>query len=160
MQEGQSGAHVPPDQGQSVWLVGDRITVKLASEDTGGRYSMVEEVTPPQGGPPPHAHSNEDEALYVLEGEVEFLLGEETIPAGAGSCVYAPRGILHTWRNIGASSSKVLTIITPGGLEQFFLEAGEPAPEGSSPPEGEPDVERLISLAAKYGVEIPPPPDQ
>ncbi len=52
MLEGRSGAHVPSDQGESVWLVGDRITVKLASEDTGGVYSMVEEVTPPKAGRP------------------------------------------------------------------------------------------------------------
>ena len=91
---------------------------------------------------------------------MEFLLGEESIPAGTGSCVYAPRGILHTWRNVGASPSKMLAVITPGGLERFFLEVGEPAPEGSSPPEGTPDVERTMGLAAKYGVEIPPPPDQ
>ncbi len=160
MLEGRSGTHVPPDQGESVWVGGDRVTVKLASEETGGLYSILEAVTPPQGGPPPHVHSNEDEALYVLEGEVEFMLGEEIILAGAGSCVYAPRGILHTFRNVGASPSKVLGVITPGGLERFFLEVGEPAPEGSSPPEGEPDVERLMSLGAKYGVEIPPPPDQ
>ncbi len=146
-------------EGRSVWLVGDCITVKVASEDTGGAYSLVEEITPSQGGPPPHLHRQEDEALYVLEGEVEFLLGEESIPAGAGSCVYAPQGILHTWRNVGASPSKMLAVITPGGLERFFLEAGEEAPEGSSPPEGPPDVERIMGLAAKYGVEIPPPPE-
>jgi len=99
--EGKSGASVPPAGGDSVWLVGDRITVKLTSEDTGGVYSVAEEVTPPQGGPPPHTHSQEDEALYVLEGEVEFLLGEDTIPAGPGSCVYAPRGALHTFKNVG-----------------------------------------------------------
>ena len=92
MLEGKSGAHVPPDGGDSVWLVMDRITVKLTSEDTAGVYSMVEEISLPQGGPPPHTHRDEDEVLYVLEGEVEFLLGEDTIPAaGAGSCVYAPR---------------------------------------------------------------------
>ncbi len=54
MQGGKSGAYVPPDGGNSVWLVGDRITLKLTSEDTGGAYSVSEETTPPQGGPPPH----------------------------------------------------------------------------------------------------------
>src|ERR671917_2844650 len=91
MLEGNSGAYAPPDGGDSVWLVGDRITVKLTSEDTGGVYSIAEEITPPQGGPPPHINSQEDVALYVLEGEVEFLLGEDTIPAGAGSGGHAPR---------------------------------------------------------------------
>lgn len=152
--------NVPPGGGRSVWLVGDRITVKLSAEDTGGAYAVVEETTPPGGGPPPHSHQNEDEALYVLEGEVEFLLGEGSVPAGAGACVYAPRGILHTWRNVGASPSRTLGVITPGGLERFFLEAGEPAPDPSSPPPGPPDIGKVMAAAARHGVEIPPPQEQ
>ncbi len=160
MLEGNSGAYTPLDGGDSVWLVGDRITVKLTSEDTGGVYSVAEEISPPQGGPPPHTHRHEEETLYVLEGEVEFLLGEYTIPAEAGSCVYVPRGTLHTFKNVGTSRSRVLAVLSPGGFEKFFLEAGEPAPEGSSPPEGEPDVRRIVEVGQKYGLEIPPPPGQ
>ncbi len=159
MTEGKSGAYVPPNGGDSVWLVGSHITVKLTSEDTGGVYAMTEEITPPQqGGAPPHVHDQENEVLYVLEGEVEFLLGEETIPAGAGSCVYAPRGTVHAFKNVGTSPSRVLVVYSPGGFEKFFFEAGEPAPEGSSPPEGEPDVGRIVEIGQKYGLEIPPPP--
>ena len=127
MSEGQSSrTHTAPGEGQSVWLVGDLIEVRLSAEDTGGAYSMIEETTPPGGGPPPHLHANEDEAFCVLEGEVEFLLGEGTIPAGVGTCVHAPKGTLHTFRNVGTSPSRVLAVITPGGFERFFLEAGEP----------------------------------
>ena len=111
MVEGNRGAYAPPDGGDSVWLVGDRITVKLTSEETGGVYSVAEEISPPQGGPPPHTHSQVEETLYVLEGEVEFLLGEDTIPAGAGSCVYVPRGALHTFKNVGTSPSRVLAVL-------------------------------------------------
>ena len=116
----QSGAFVPPNGGGSVWLAGIHITVKLTSEDTGGAYAMTEEITPPQGGAPPHAHDREDEALYVLEGEVEFLLGEDTIPAGAGSCAYAPRGALHAFKNVGTSPSRVLVVYSPGGSRSSF----------------------------------------
>ena len=84
--------------------------------------------------------------MYVLEGEVEFVLGEDAIPAGAGSCAYAPRGALHAFKNVGTSPSRVLASFSPGGFEKFFLEAGEPAPEGSSPPEGEPDVGRIVEI--------------
>ena len=52
MPEGKSGAYVPPNGGDSVWLAGIHITVKLASEDTGGVYSVTEEITSPQGGTP------------------------------------------------------------------------------------------------------------
>ncbi len=88
------------------------------------------------------------------------MLGGGTVPAGVGTCVHAPRGTLHTFRNVGASPSRVLAVITPGGFEGFFLEAGEPATEGSSAPEGPPDVERIVEIGQKYGLEIPPPPGQ
>ncbi len=120
MSEGQSRTPSAPGEGESVWLVGDLITLKLTSEDSGGTCLMFEETSPPGGGPPPHMHRDEDEALYVLEGEVEFLLGEGTIPAGAGSCIYAPRGTLHTFKNVGTSPSRVLGIITPGGIREIF----------------------------------------
>lgn len=160
MSKGQSRIHTASGEGESVWLVGDLIEVKLSAEDTGGAYSMIEETTPPGGGPPPHLHRDEDEAFCVLEGEVEFLLGEGTIPAAAGTCVHIPKGTLHTFKNVGTSPSRVLGVITPGGFERFFLEAGEPATEGSSAPEGEPDVGRIVEIGQRYGLEIPPPSGQ
>ena len=99
----------------------------------------------------------ESEVLYVLEGEVEFLVGERTIRASKGSCAYIPKRTLHTFNNVGTSPSRVLAILTPGGLDKFFLEAGEPAAEGSSAPEGEPDVGRIVDIGQKYGLGIPPP---
>ena len=160
MSETQRGT-LSPGEGESVWFLGDLFEVKLASEDTGGAYSIVEETSPPQGGAPPHIHYNEDEALYVLEGEVEVLVGDRTTRAIAGSLAYnVPKGTLHTFKNIGTSPSRVLFIYIPGGFEKFFLEAGEPASEGSSPPEGEPDVGRIVEIGQKYGLEIPPPPGQ
>jgi mannose-6-phosphate isomerase-like protein (cupin superfamily) len=139
-------------------LVGDQITVKLESEDTGGAYSLVEETSLPEGGPPPHIHHNVDETLYVLEGEVEFMAGDQTIPASDGAAVYVPKGTLHTFKNVGTSPSSVMAILSPGGFEKFFLEAGEPVTEGSSAPEGAPDVGRIVEIGQKYGLEIPPPP--
>ena len=159
MPEGQtSKTHTAPGEGESVWLVGDLIEVRLSAEVTGGAYSMIEETSPPDGGPPPHLHANEDEAFCVLEGEVEFLLGEVTSPAGVGTCVHIPKGTLHTFKSVGTSPSRVLAVITPGGFEGFFLEAGEPATGGSSGPEGPPDVGRIVEIGQRYGLEIPPPP--
>jgi len=53
-----------------------------------------------------------------------------------------------------------LVLFAPGGFEGFFEEVGELVTDQSSPPEGPPDVERLVAAAAKYGCEIPPPPEQ
>jgi mannose-6-phosphate isomerase-like protein (cupin superfamily) len=156
MSEGKSRSHSAPGGGESVWVVGDLITLKLTSEDTGGAFSLFEGTIPPGGGPP-HVQHREDESFYVLEGEFEILVGEDTIPAGAGSCVHVPSGTLHMFKNVGTSSSRILGVLTPGRFEKFFLEAGELVTEGASAPEGEPDVGRLVEIGQKYGLKTPPP---
>jgi mannose-6-phosphate isomerase-like protein (cupin superfamily) len=160
MSEGKSGTHTAPGEGESVWVVGDLITLKLTSEDTGGAFSLFEGTISPGGGPPPHVQHREDESFYVMEGQFEFLVGEDTIPGGAGSCVHVSSGTLHTFKNVGTSPGRLLGVLAPGGFEKFFLEAGEPPTEGSSAPEGEPDVGRIVEIGQKYGLEIPPPPGQ
>jgi mannose-6-phosphate isomerase-like protein (cupin superfamily) len=157
----RAAAHVAPGEGVSVWLLGDLYTFKALSEDTGGAFALWETTSPPEGGPPPHLHHREDETFYVLEGEMEFWAGGETIRAGAGSFVYIPRGTMHTFKNVGTTPARFLGTVVPGGFERFFLEVGEPATDRSTPPvsEGPPDVERLVATAAKYNCEIPPPPE-
>jgi mannose-6-phosphate isomerase-like protein (cupin superfamily) len=154
----QRAIHVPPGEGQMRWVVGDLVTFKIGGQDAQGVFALAEEVTPPQGGPPPHLHTREDETFYVVEGELEFVVGERTLSASAGSVVYAPRGILHSFRNVGPTPSRMTVIITPAGLEKFFEEVGEPVTDPSFPPEGPPDIERLVAVARKYGMEIAPPP--
>ncbi|HEX2183194.1 MAG TPA: quercetin 2,3-dioxygenase [Rubrobacteraceae bacterium] len=151
--------HIAPGEGGAVWLLGDLYTFKAVSEDTEGAFALWETTSPPGGGPPPHLHRQEDETFYVLEGEMEFWAGGDTIRAGAGSFVHIPRGTLHTFKNVGTTPARFLGTVMPGGFEKFFLEVGEPATDGSSPPEGPPDVERLVATAAKYNCEIPPPPE-
>jgi len=158
----RSATHVPPGEGASVWLLGDLYTFKAVSEDTGGAFALWETVSPPESGPPPHLHRREDETFYVLEGELEFLVGDDTIRAGAGSFVYVPKETMHTFKNVGTEPAKFLATVVPGGFEKFFFEAGEPATDKTSPPVQEvpPDVERLVATAAKYNCEIPPPPGE
>ena len=156
--EPKAAVHVAPGEGQMRWLVGDLVTFKVLGEHTSGAFTLAEEVTPSQGGPPPHLHTREDETFYVVEGELEFVVGGRTISAGAGSVVHGPRGVAHGFRNVGSAPSTMAVIIAPAGLERFFQEAGEPVEDPSSPPEGPPDVERLVAVAQKYGIEILPPP--
>ena len=152
--------HIPPGEGESLWVVDELLTLKIVGEDTSGAFAVLEEITPPQGGPPPHIHSREDETFYVLEGELEFRVNDRTILASAGSVIYGPRGILHTFKNVGTAPSRMHVLVTPAGLEKMFEELGEPVTDPSSPPEGPPDIERLVATNRKYGVEIPPPPEQ
>lgn len=97
----------------------------------------------------------------MLEGEFEVLDDERAFVAGPGSLVYVPRGNLHTYKNVGDEPGRMLVSQTPGGLhESFFEELGEEANDPNAPPiaGGPPDVARIVETAARYGIEIPPPP--
>ena len=154
-------AHLGPGEGRSVWLLGELYTFKLAGEETGGAFALIEQTIPPgTDGPPPHRHRQTDETFSVLEGEMEFVADGTTVRAGAGSVVHVPRGVLHTYRNIGPGSVRQLVLITPAGFERFFLEAGEATTPAAQPtPTHEPpDVGRLLQIARRHDLEIPPPP--
>ena len=89
------------------------------------------------------------------------MVGEGTFEASAGSFVHLPRGVIHTYKNVGATPARFLSLMVPAGLEKFFEEVGKPGTEASAPPPfGEEDVERLLAVAPKYGVEISSPPKQ
>ena len=151
-------AHVRPGEGRSLWVLGELITFKTTSERTGGAYSLFEVTSQPRGGRPPHVQHREDESFWVLEGEYEFLVEGRTTRAGARSLVYIPKGILHAHKNVGDKPGRMLVSQTPGGLHEcFFEEIGEPAMDGSEPPAvGPQDMGRIVAIAVKYGIEIPP----
>jgi quercetin dioxygenase-like cupin family protein len=144
-----------------LWVLGELVTRKVASEQTGGAYSLFEVVTQPQVGPPPHIQHREDECFYVLEGEYEFLVEGRTLRMPAGSLLYVPKGNLHAHKNVGEGTGRMLVSQTPGGLhERFFEELGEPAKDTLSPVSEEPpNVQRIGTIAAKYGIEISPLPE-
>jgi quercetin dioxygenase-like cupin family protein len=153
--------YVPPGQGKSYWTPGGhKATFKATSEDTGGAYTITEDTFPPRVGPPPHIHHTQEETFYVLEGEMEFITDGLTTRAVAGSLVRIPRGVLRDYRNVGSEPARVLVLYAPGGFEGFFEEVGELVTDHFAPPEDPPDVEKLVAAAAKYGSEIPPPPQE
>ncbi len=159
METQKQSVHSPEGEGDSLWMLDSLITFKLTGEDTGGGMTLIDSVVMPHSGPPPHIHEREDETFYVLEGEFAFLAGEETIWASAGSVVYGPRGVVHTYRNIGDEAGRFLTMITPSGFEEFFYEMGEPVEDPSAPPPTTPEkIEKMLATAPKYGLEFPPPP--
>ncbi len=147
-------------KGQAVWVVGDHYTIKASGADTDGAFALIEVLVPPQSGPPSHVHRREDEAFYILEGEFEVHVDEQRLTAGPGSWVTLAKGSLHHFKNIGSTRAKMLILATPAGLDQFFLEAGREA-TGTSPESSAvtpDDIEKLLAVAPKYGIEIKLPP--
>lgn len=147
-----------PGEGESVWFGPNRMTLKATAETTGGAYGLVESWIPAGSSPPLHVHHREDEAFWVIEGDVRFRCGDEDILAGPGSFVFLPRDVPHTFVVEGDRTAHLLTLMSPGGGERFFVDGGR-TPEGPGlPPPGPPDVEALKRVSALYGSEILGPP--
>jgi quercetin dioxygenase-like cupin family protein len=147
--------HVAEGEGKRLWVADELMTFKASGEDTGGAYALTDSVVPSGGGPPPHIHQREHEAFWVLEGELEVQVGENTFRAGAGSFVHLPKGIQHAYQNVGTGPARFLTLIVPAGLEKFFEEVGKPGTDLSSPPPfEEEDLEKLLAVAPSYGAQI------
>lgn len=148
-----------PGEGEALWAFGTLGTVKAGAESTGGSLGLVEQLAPRGSGSPLHVHTREDEWFYVIEGELTFWVGGEVIVAPAGSFVFGPRNIPHTFV-VSSNQAKFLLGTNPGGFENFMAAAGEPAERLEVPPpaDGPPDIEALTALASTFGIEIIGPP--
>jgi quercetin dioxygenase-like cupin family protein len=143
-------------EGRTLAVVGDVYRFLATGEDTNGKYAMWEAIVPPGGGPPPHVHSREDEGFYILEGEITFEIGGERLVATAGTFANMPVGTPHSFKNESDRPAWMLISVAPAGLEGMFFEFGVPLAEGvttTSPPTLE-EIERLLVIADKYGIEI------
>jgi quercetin dioxygenase-like cupin family protein len=143
-------------EGDAVWMLGGRYEVKASGEQTNGAMTVVEMWMPAGMGPPPHTHPG-TESVYVLEGKLRYHVGDKTIEGGPGSFFHIPAGTVECFEP--TEELRVLVTYTPGGIERFFAEAGEPARAPGLPPapEGPPDLERLTSIAGRYGMDIQQP---
>jgi quercetin dioxygenase-like cupin family protein len=148
-----------PNEGDALWFLGTLVTIKSSAESTDGRAGVTENLAPRGGGSPLHVHRREDEWFYVLDGELTFWVGGETIVAPAGSFVYGPRDIPHTFV-VTSDQARFLLVVEPAGFEGFIGQIGEPAQDLviPPPPDSPPDMEKLVAAAAEYGVEIIGPP--
>jgi quercetin dioxygenase-like cupin family protein len=146
-------------EGEALWFLGVLATIKSSSETTAGRVAVIEHLAPRVGGSPLHVHHNEDEWFYVIEGELTFWVGGPVITAPAGSFVYGPRDIPHTFI-VSSEQARFLLVTEPAGFENFVRALAEPAQQLVIPPPATepPDMARMIALAAEYGIEILGPP--
>jgi mannose-6-phosphate isomerase-like protein (cupin superfamily) len=113
----------------------DQVTVKADTRQTNGSMTVLEFVFGPDQGPARHMHLREDELWYVLEGEFRFSTGDVMLYASTGGLAFGPRGLPHTFQNIGEAPGRLLVITTPSGLERFFEQTAQMALRSVDPDE-------------------------
>ena len=141
-----------PGEGDTVANpLGGPLTFKVRGDETNGALIAFESTTEPGEGPPLHVHANEDEILYVLEGRFRFELEGELRAAPTGSFAFVPRGVRHTWQNVGDGSGRLLVLFTPAGMERFFERFARL-------PADSPAAARFRSLGSEVGMDVVGPP--
>ncbi|HEV7646940.1 MAG TPA: quercetin 2,3-dioxygenase [Actinophytocola sp.] len=143
--------------GEHVWFLDTRMTVKAGGDQTGGAFTLLEWTAPVGFGPPRHVHKVEDEAFYLLDGELVVECGERRSTAGPGSFVFLPHGIPHAFV-VSAGPVRGLQVTAPAGFERFVAEIGRPAEHLGLPEPSAPDVAALVAAGERHGNQILGPP--
>ncbi len=136
---------------------GDIYTFLATTEETDGAYFVLEGMVPPDAGPPPHIHHDQDESFYVVEGQLEIMVDGEVREAKAGDFVHVSKGSPHSFFN---RSQIVATFVPAGNAEKFFREAMDETTDRNATPPSLDDamIQRMMAAAEHNGVEILPPP--
>ena len=158
-------------EGNARWWGGGLATIKVTGKETEDLYSIIEVLEPQGARAPFHLHHNEDEAFYILEGEMTFRVGSETIKARPGSFVFGPRDVPHTY-TVDSGPARLLFLLSPAGFDGFVQAISKPARTRTLPP-SEPEApsdeddaddeagsESFEVLEARYGCEIVDSPVQ
>jgi mannose-6-phosphate isomerase-like protein (cupin superfamily) len=140
-----------PAAGAMLNVLGVTHLYKATGAETASTFSLWEDIVPPGAGVPPHVHEHEDEAFYVLSGEiqVEFEGARGPHRVGPGGFFYGPRHRRHAYRNLGNEPARLLVMCTPSrGLDRMFAELATATANGM------PGIARVAAIAARYGVTI------
>jgi quercetin dioxygenase-like cupin family protein len=152
----ESGVQAPATE-EAVWWQGALFTIKGRRETTGGALGLVEANFWAGMATPLHIHHREDEAFYVLDGEIRFRRGDEDFVAGPGAFVFGPREVPHAFKVLDGGA-RALVLMTPAGFEHMFLEGGVPVGDPAVSPGREYDMEQVVELARRYGFDVVGPP--
>ena len=147
--------HRPVATGPAYWGPGDHYTFLVTGEESGGAYFAMEALVPPGGGPPPHIQRDEDETFYLLEGHIEFRLGDETITAGPGDFVNIPRGTVHSLPTQAPRLPDGPHVHTGGHRAVVRGDAGAGPNDAVDAPDNVDEVAaRYVAASARYGLEF------
>jgi quercetin dioxygenase-like cupin family protein len=138
------------------WHLGGLLSIAATAGDTDGALSVVEERAARGFATPAHVHGREDETLFVIDGELKYVLDGTPGTAAAGSAVHLPRGVPHQFE-VTSTEAHFLVIITPGGFEQFFWDVSPAAEAPRLPGNGDDaytSLQAMIDMAAALGTTV------
>jgi len=141
-------------------VTGDRYRFLAESANTGGRYALCHARAMPGVGPPPHRHSREEEAFFVLGGEITLQADGEQALGDPGAFGNLFRDTLHCFHNATQKEAPMLILlVAPAGLEAMFQHTGHVIDDAASPitPPGDEEKRRLVEIAPEYGIELHSP---
>ena len=141
------------EEGETLSAFGALILIKAAADETSGRFGLIDEIMPPGFETPYHVHHAEDEGFYVLEGEVTFVCGGQTIEGRPGTYVWGPRGVPHGFKVKGDQTARILLFSIPASFIEFTREVGAPVTDRSQPL-APMDIGKVMQVAPKYQIEI------
>lgn len=139
-----------PGEGRRIALGPITMVVQEDGTDTRGTLGVAEFTVPPHAPTPPaHLHHAHEEGFYVLEGELEFLAGTETVRASQGTWVMVPMGVAHTFRNPTDKPARFLNTFTPPHYLSYFEDMSQlyQAAASLSP-------QQIAELMAHYDTEV------
>ncbi len=141
-------------EGERISQAGTTLTFKSLGRETGGAAFIYEQASPPGAVVPSHLHQNEDEFVYLLEGEVEVTIGDARLTVGPGDLVKMPRGVPHGIRMTGTGPARSLWTVVPAGkMEDLFRALG------ALPTDRPPDPGAIARIMLEHDVTPVPPPD-
>jgi quercetin dioxygenase-like cupin family protein len=117
-------------EGETAVAGGNSVTFKIGPDAGAKDLSMFESLVPPGGRVFPHRHRRYEEAFYVLEGEMAFLLGDDWHSGGAGTAVHVPRGVVHAFHNRSSEATRLLVLHTPAAAIRMIEELAVLGHEG------------------------------
>jgi mannose-6-phosphate isomerase-like protein (cupin superfamily) len=139
---------IHPGDGVNVGAIGLGIYTRLTGADTQGAYSLFEYVVPPNlGGPPTHIHSREDELFTCVQGQVVVELDGAEHVLGVGDSLLMPRGVPHMFHNPFDEETRVVAVVSPPGLENYYRELSELPP-------GPRDMKLVAEVMTRHGLSL------
>src|SRR5271165_2168642 len=136
------------EDAESIRPFGIEMKVMIAAALTGGTCSVLIGELKPGEGPPPHLHRDFDEYFSVLEGTISLVVDGKESTVAPGNLIFTPRGTTHSFKNIGASTTRLLEWTVPGGNEPYFRAAYEMEANGGF------DPKRLAEINEQFATEF------